>query len=111
TVNVGSTVTLAESAAVDTVAANYASSLDCGPQVTLVNNTFVVPPALAGTTISCTFTNTRLRAQLLITKQWVGPVDPTQIVAAGAASGQDLNAKLFPHDGTVPTPFVIDVVV
>ena len=110
-VNVGTTVTLSEVAALDTVAANYSSTLDCGPLVSLVGNTFVVTPALSGERISCAFTNTRQRAQLLITKQWGGPVDPTQSVVAGATSGQDLNGKLFVHDGTVPTPFVIDVVV
>jgi uncharacterized repeat protein (TIGR01451 family) len=110
-VNVGSTVTLAESPAVDTVAANYSSSLACDNGVVPTAGSFVVPASAAGLTITCTFTNTRLRAQLLITKQWVGPVDPTQAVIAGAASGEELDGQLFVHDGNPATPFAVDVVV
>jgi hypothetical protein len=92
-------------------AANYTSSLVCDHGVTLSTNTgttgsFTVPATLdAGTTITCTFTNTRTASRLILQKTWIngafgdtaglsiGGANPTisgtaTSVAAGAAGSQ-----------------------
>ena len=58
-------------------ASNYTPTLACDHGVTLSTNTgitgsFTVPPTLdAGTTITCTFTNTRTGSRLILQKTWV----------------------------------------
>jgi hypothetical protein len=72
----GDTISLTETFTTGT-AANYTSALACDNGVTPApatgpSGSFVVPSALtAGTTITCTFTNTRNQAELILQKTWV----------------------------------------
>jgi hypothetical protein len=88
----------------------YTSSLDCNNGVEPnTNGTFTLPAALANTTVTCTFTNTRHRANLIVRKRWVngaagdqaelqltgtnpdlGPLNATSI--ASGATGSEIDA-------------------
>jgi hypothetical protein len=74
-------------------AANYTSTLVCDHGVNLSTNTgttgsFTVPATLdAGTTITCTFTNTRTASRLILQKTWVnGAFGDTAGLTIGGAN-------------------------
>lgn len=74
TVFSGETVTVRE--ALGTTVGTYGYALACDNGITVGQNSgtsgvFVVPAALSGTTVTCTVTNTRTRAQLTLRKAWV----------------------------------------
>ncbi|HKE71996.1 MAG TPA: hypothetical protein VKB57_00165 [Acidimicrobiales bacterium] len=86
----GDTVTLGEAFTTGT-AANYASTLACDRGVTPspatgTGGSFTVPENLeVGTPITCTFTNARRRAVVIMDKQWVdgAPGDTTTLSITG----------------------------
>jgi len=83
----GDTVGLSETFTTGT-AANYTSTLECDNDVTPVttppgtSGSFDVPGSLeAGTTITCTFTNTRNEARVILQKTWInGAFDDTALM-------------------------------
>jgi hypothetical protein len=95
---VGDLVTLAETAAIGSLA-NYTSTLACNNGVTVGGNTgtrgsFEVPSSLAtGTDVVCTFTNTRKQTDLTVVKSWgTSPVDGEQVsltITGGLATASD----------------------
>ncbi|WP_460828130.1 beta strand repeat-containing protein, partial [Marilutibacter aestuarii] len=97
----GETLTLAETFAVAANGANYDQALACtGNTQALSGNALTVDPA--DTTITCTFTNTRLSATLQLAKAW-GPGALTGDTAQiGATSGLVNNTSPFSTPAPLP---------
>ena len=92
TVFVGDSVSVAEAASAGSLAlANYTSSLACDNGIapspnTGTNGSFTVPTAMAsGTTITCTFSNTRKQATFTLNKDW-GNANAGEVVNLSASA-------------------------
>jgi hypothetical protein len=90
----GQTVNLSETLA-STIGATYTSALTCDNGITpsattSTSGSFTVPNTLvAGTTVTCTFTNTRTQATLVLQKTWINAVanDQANLSIAGSDPG------------------------
>jgi hypothetical protein len=103
----GDSVNVAEAFTVGN-AANYASLLSCtNGVVPNAGGSFTVPDTVtAGTTITCTFTNDRKPARVVLTKQWVNAIAGDRVsltVTDGSASNiGSSTAPATTTDATLP---------
>ena len=133
----GETLTFGERFTAGADAANYSTTLDCGDGPIALDDdlqgSFTVPDSVTeGDEITCTFTNTRKSAVLLLAKAWegatagdtvelliegdTGPVEveapastPTATITAFAGADYDLAEVIGANDATYePTSLVCD---
>jgi hypothetical protein len=86
----GQQITVAEKLLPDNTG-SYDSTLDCDNGVTPdANGTFTLSVAQASTTVTCTFTNTRHRANLIVRKRWVNGAAGDQATLHVTGTNPDL---------------------
>ena len=114
-VDAGSTVTIAEAGVPPTSLVNYASlPINCNGGVTVTptpgapagtSGSFIVPTTALGTTITCTFTNSRRSATLSLGKVWVDGLVGDEAALSIVGVNDDSDVAVAPG-GAGPQPSV-----
>ena len=112
TVTVGTEVNVTEEPGEGVDPAFFTSTVACDNDVVLDGTgTFTVPASAVGKRITCTFTNTHQPATIELTKRWLGPINPAEVVLVGSASGLGVDAIAAPNNGATPPVATIPVLV